>query len=250
MANVTLRVDDETWAAVKAAAEREGKSANAYVAGVLTAVTDPASAEDDVRAGARAPAAGRPARGGARPRRSSARAAAAVACRRAPRGPRHAACRTTSSRAAGDRRLRRLVGARQALRRRARERRDPPARAPGPVRRQRRRTRRSPVRALAQGRARRARRRPTPGCSPPSSRSTGTAPADEAPRFPLVAASSALMADAARLCETHDAEGAATRCSSRRRSPSRRDEPVGIACYDQRLARAAEAEGLPVLTPG
>lgn len=48
MANVTLRVDDETWAAVKAAAEREGKSANAYVAGVLTAVTDPASAGDAV----------------------------------------------------------------------------------------------------------------------------------------------------------------------------------------------------------
>lgn len=47
MANVTLRVDDETWAAVKAAAEREGKSANAYVAGVLTAVTDPSSAEDE-----------------------------------------------------------------------------------------------------------------------------------------------------------------------------------------------------------
>lgn len=46
MANVTLRVDDETWAAVKAAAERQGKSANAYVGEVLTAVTDPTSAGD------------------------------------------------------------------------------------------------------------------------------------------------------------------------------------------------------------
>ncbi|HMS61870.1 MAG TPA: hypothetical protein PKD63_06280 [Solirubrobacteraceae bacterium] len=48
MANVTLRVDDETWAAVKAAAAREGQSANAYVAGVLTAVTDPTSAGDAI----------------------------------------------------------------------------------------------------------------------------------------------------------------------------------------------------------
>lgn len=48
MANVTLRVDDEIWAAVKAAAEREGKSANAYVGEVLTAVTDPTSAGDAV----------------------------------------------------------------------------------------------------------------------------------------------------------------------------------------------------------
>ena len=39
-------------------------------------------------------------------------------------------------------------------------------------------------------------------------------------RFPLVAASSALMAD---------------------------DEPVGMACFDQRLCAAAEAEGLSVL---
>lgn len=48
MANVTLRVDDETWAAVKDAAKREGTSANGYVARVLTAVTDPASAGDDL----------------------------------------------------------------------------------------------------------------------------------------------------------------------------------------------------------
>jgi hypothetical protein len=48
MANVTLRVDDDTWAAVKAAAEREGVSANAYIATILTAVTDPQSAGDGV----------------------------------------------------------------------------------------------------------------------------------------------------------------------------------------------------------
>lgn len=46
MANVTLRVEDETWEAVKAAAEREGQSANAYIAGVLSALTDPDSAGD------------------------------------------------------------------------------------------------------------------------------------------------------------------------------------------------------------
>ena len=46
MANVTLRVEDETWEAVKAAAEREGQSANAYIASVLNAVTDPDSAGD------------------------------------------------------------------------------------------------------------------------------------------------------------------------------------------------------------
>jgi len=46
MANVTLRVEDKTWEAVKAAAEREGQSANAYIASVLTAITDPDSAGD------------------------------------------------------------------------------------------------------------------------------------------------------------------------------------------------------------
>lgn len=48
MANVTLRLDDETWAAVKDAAEREGRSANSYVALALTALTDPLSAGDAV----------------------------------------------------------------------------------------------------------------------------------------------------------------------------------------------------------
>jgi len=46
MANVTLRVEDATWEAVKAAAEREGQSANAYIAGILVALTDPDSASD------------------------------------------------------------------------------------------------------------------------------------------------------------------------------------------------------------
>ena len=46
MANVTLRVADQTWEAVKAAAEREGQSANAYIASILSAVTDPESAGD------------------------------------------------------------------------------------------------------------------------------------------------------------------------------------------------------------
>ena len=68
-------------------------------------------------------------------------------------------------------------------------------------------------------------------------------------RFPLVAASSALMADAARLCESHALKALdAIQLASALAIPA--DEPVGIACYDQRLARAAEAEGLPVLTPG
>lgn len=87
MANVTLRVDDETWAAVKAAAHREGKSANAYVGEVLTAVTDPTSAGDEFerlrerlrRAGLleEAPRSSRP-----RPSRAAVRAAG----RRAGRG--------------------------------------------------------------------------------------------------------------------------------------------------------------------
>lgn len=48
MANVTLRLDDETWTAVKAAAAREGESANSYIGLVLTALTDPRSAGDAV----------------------------------------------------------------------------------------------------------------------------------------------------------------------------------------------------------
>lgn len=46
MASVTLRVDDGIWEAVKAAAERDGQSANAYITAILTAVTDPDSAGD------------------------------------------------------------------------------------------------------------------------------------------------------------------------------------------------------------
>lgn len=48
MANVTLRLDDETWTAVKDAAAREGQSANAYVVDVLTAITDPHNARDEL----------------------------------------------------------------------------------------------------------------------------------------------------------------------------------------------------------
>lgn len=44
MANVTLRLDDETWTAVKDAAAREGQSANSYIVNALTALTDPQSA--------------------------------------------------------------------------------------------------------------------------------------------------------------------------------------------------------------
>lgn len=66
-------------------------------------------------------------------------------------------------------------------------------------------------------------------------------------RFPLVAASSALMADAARLCESHaltafDAVQLASALAITG------DEPVGMACFDHRLGTAAEAEGLPLLT--
>jgi len=48
MANVTLRLPDETWAAVKDAAAREDQSANTYVVNVLTAVTDPHNARDEL----------------------------------------------------------------------------------------------------------------------------------------------------------------------------------------------------------
>lgn len=64
-----------------------------------------------------------------------------------------------------------------------------------------------------------------------------------APRFPIVAASSALMADAARLCETHDLRAYdAVQLASALAVTS--DEPVEIACFDKRLLVAAEAEGL------
>lgn len=48
MANVTLRIGDDTWAAVKIAAAREGRSANAWIATVLEAVTDPDSAGEEL----------------------------------------------------------------------------------------------------------------------------------------------------------------------------------------------------------
>lgn len=47
MANVTLRVPDEVWDDVKAAARRRSQSANQYVTDVLIAITDPSSAGDD-----------------------------------------------------------------------------------------------------------------------------------------------------------------------------------------------------------
>jgi plasmid stability protein len=46
MTSVTLRLDDDTWAAVKAAAAREGQSANAFVATTVKARVDPETAGD------------------------------------------------------------------------------------------------------------------------------------------------------------------------------------------------------------
>jgi predicted transcriptional regulator len=46
MASVTLRVDDETWEAVKDAAAREGQSANAFVTTTIKARVDPETAGD------------------------------------------------------------------------------------------------------------------------------------------------------------------------------------------------------------
>lgn len=69
---------------------------------------------------------------------------------------------------------------------------------------------------------------------------------DTEPRFPLVAASSALVADAAALCEAHrlpaiDAVQLASALSISG------DEPVELACFDRDLARAAQAEGLALV---
>lgn len=70
--------------------------------------------------------------------------------------------------------------------------------------------------------------------------------ADTEPRFPLVAASSAVVAEAARLCAVHnlrafDAVQLASALSLLG------DEPVGLACFDRRLAVAAQAESLAVI---
>jgi predicted nucleic acid-binding protein len=69
----------------------------------------------------------------------------------------------------------------------------------------------------------------------------GTAAAE--PRFPVVAASTALMQDAAQLCEVHDlrAHDAVQLASALALAG---DEPVEIACFDTRLLAAAQAEGL------
>lgn len=71
---------------------------------------------------------------------------------------------------------------------------------------------------------------------------------DAGPRFPLVALSSALMADAARLCEPHaltafDAVQLASALATTG------DQPVEFACFDGRLSTAAEAEGLALVAP-
>ncbi len=47
MAQVTLRLDERLWTDVKRAAEARGLSANRYVADVLAAVADPATAGSD-----------------------------------------------------------------------------------------------------------------------------------------------------------------------------------------------------------
>jgi hypothetical protein len=47
MPQVTLRLDERLWTDVKRAAEARGLSANRYVADVLAAVADPATAGSD-----------------------------------------------------------------------------------------------------------------------------------------------------------------------------------------------------------
>jgi len=66
---------------------------------------------------------------------------------------------------------------------------------------------------------------------------------DAEPRFPVVAASAALMGDAAQLCEVHDlrAFDAVQLASALALTGG---EPVEIACFDRRLLAAARAEGL------
>lgn len=71
---------------------------------------------------------------------------------------------------------------------------------------------------------------------------------DDAVRFSVVAVSSALVADAARLCEIHDLKGAdAVQLASA--LAVQRESAGDFACYDQRLTRAAEAEGLRPIAP-
>ena len=72
---------------------------------------------------------------------------------------------------------------------------------------------------------------------------------DEPPRFPVVTTSWALLAEAARLCETHDLRASdAIQLASALSTMG--GERIEFACFDRRLSAAAEAEGLPVLAPG
>lgn len=65
-------------------------------------------------------------------------------------------------------------------------------------------------------------------------------------RFALMAVSAPLLSDAAHLCEIHDlkASDAVQLASALALGP---DEPAGFACFDRRLARAAQAEGLALV---
>jgi len=67
--------------------------------------------------------------------------------------------------------------------------------------------------------------------------------ADAEPRFPVVAASTALMQAAAQLCEVHDlrAHDAVQLAAALALSGA---EPVELVCVDLRLLAAAQAEGL------
>lgn len=72
----------------------------------------------------------------------------------------------------------------------------------------------------------------------------GTGAEDE--RFGLMPVSAALLSDAARLCEIHPlrASDAVQLASALALGPG---EPAGFACFDRRLAAAAQAEGLAVI---
>lgn len=70
---------------------------------------------------------------------------------------------------------------------------------------------------------------------------------DTEPRFPLVAASTAVMQDAAQLCEVHDlrAHDAVQLASALALAGP---EPVEMVCFDRRLLAAAQAEGIAPAT--
>lgn len=71
--------------------------------------------------------------------------------------------------------------------------------------------------------------------------------ADAEPRFPVVASSTALMQDAAQLCEVHDlrAHDAVQLASALALSGA---EAVELVCFDRRLLAAGQAEGLVAAT--